>query len=84
VLSVQPPLFDSEPQCSRKLSKLLIERNKEKQCVQATLLDLCVVSLAFLSEFLKEYAGELGVVERDRKFQIPAFVWAFVFGLLLQ
>jgi len=23
---------------------------------------------------------KLGVVERDRKLQIPAFVWAFVFG----
>jgi len=30
----------------------------------------------FPSEFLKE----LGVVERDRKLQIPAFVWSFVFG----
>ncbi len=34
----------------------------------------------FPSEFLEEYAKELGVVERDRKLQIPAFVWAFVFG----
>jgi len=34
----------------------------------------------FPSEFLEEYAEELGVVERDRKLQIPAFVWAFVFG----
>jgi putative transposase len=34
----------------------------------------------FPSEFLKEHAEELGVVERDRKLQIPAFVWAFVFG----
>ena len=32
------------------------------------------------SEFLEEHAEELGVVERDRKLQIPAFVWAFVFG----
>jgi len=34
----------------------------------------------FPSEFLQEHAEELGVVERDRKLQIPAFVWAFVFG----
>jgi len=33
----------------------------------------------FPSEFLEEHAEELGVVERDRKLQIP-FVWAFVFG----
>ncbi|MDL0126087.1 IS4 family transposase, partial [Halobacterium salinarum] len=32
------------------------------------------------SEFLEEHAEELGVVERDRKLQIPVFVWAFVFG----
>ena len=30
----------------------------------------------FPSEFLEEYAEELGVIERDRKLQIPAFVWA--------
>lgn len=35
----------------------------------------------FFSEFLEEYAEELGVVEHDRKLQILAFVWAFVFGL---
>ncbi len=34
----------------------------------------------FPSEFLEEHAEELGVVERYRKLQIPAFVWAFVFG----
>jgi putative transposase len=34
----------------------------------------------FPSEFLEEHAEELGVVERDRKLQIPVFVWAFVFG----
>ena len=34
----------------------------------------------FPSEFLEEHAEEIGVVERDRKLQIPAFVWAFVFG----
>jgi len=34
----------------------------------------------FPSEFLEEHAEKLGVVERDRKLQIPAFVWAFVFG----
>ena len=34
----------------------------------------------FPSEFLEEHAEGLGVVERDRKLQIPAFVWAFVFG----
>ncbi len=37
----------------------------------------------FPSEFLEEHAGELGVIERDRKLQIPALVWAFVFGLPL-
>jgi len=35
----------------------------------------------FPSEFLEEHAEELGVVERDRKLQMPAFVWAFVFGV---
>ena len=34
----------------------------------------------FPSEFLEEHVEELGVVERDRKLQIPAFVWTFVFG----
>lgn len=34
----------------------------------------------FPSEFLEEHAEELGVVEREGKLQIPAFVWAFVFG----
>jgi IS4 transposase len=29
---------------------------------------------------LEEHAEELGVVERDSKLQIPAFVWSFVFG----
>jgi len=35
----------------------------------------------FPSEFLKGHAEGLGVVERDRKLQIPAFVSAFVFDL---
>jgi len=34
----------------------------------------------FPSEFLEEYTEELGVVERDRKLQIPASIRAFVFG----
>ncbi len=34
---------------------------------------MCRLTTLFPSEFL-------GVVERDRKLQIPAFVWAFVFG----
>ena len=34
----------------------------------------------FPYKFPQEHAEELGVVERDRKLQIPAFVWAFVFG----
>ena len=34
----------------------------------------------FPSEFLEEHAEELGVVERDRKTQMPALVWSFVFG----
>ncbi|TKX42594.1 IS4 family transposase [Halorubrum sp. SD690R] len=38
------------------------------------------LTILFPSEFLEEHAEELGVVERDRKLQIPAFVWAFVFG----
>jgi putative transposase len=29
---------------------------------------------------LEEHAEELDVVERDGKLQIPALVWAFVFG----
>ena len=29
---------------------------------------------------LEEHAEELGVIERDSKLQIPALVWAFVFG----
>lgn len=33
-----------------------------------------------LSEFLKEHTEKLGVVERDRKPQISAFIWVFVFG----
>ena len=32
------------------------------------------------STMLEEHAEELGVVERDGKLQIPALVWAFVFG----
>ena len=34
----------------------------------------------FPSDLLEEHAEELGVVERDRKLQMPAFVWSFVFG----
>ena len=34
----------------------------------------------FPSEFLEEHAEELGVVERNRKTQMPALVWSFVFG----
>lgn len=34
----------------------------------------------FPSEFLEEHTEELGVIERDRKLQISAFVWSFVFG----
>jgi len=34
----------------------------------------------FPSTMLEEHAEELGVVERDSKLQIPALVWAFVFG----
>ncbi|WP_273836867.1 IS4 family transposase [Halococcus sp. PRR34] len=34
----------------------------------------------FPSTMLEEHAEELGVVERDGKLQIPALVWAFVFG----
>ncbi|AFO59142.1 putative ISH8 transposase [Natrinema sp. J7-2] len=42
------------------------------------------ITTLFPSEFLEEHAEELGVVERDRKLQIPAFVWAFVFGFRLR
>ena len=35
----------------------------------------------FLEEHAEEHAEDLGVIERDRKLQIPVFVWAFVFGL---
>jgi putative transposase len=41
---------------------------------------MCRLTTLFPSEFLEEHAEELGVVERDRKLQIPAFVWVFVFG----
>ena len=34
----------------------------------------------FPSTALEDHAESLGVVERDGKFQIPAMVWAFVFG----
>jgi len=43
-------------------------------------LELRRLSLHCFPEFLEEHAEELGVVERDRKLQIPAFIWAFVFG----
>ncbi|MFB6186496.1 MAG: IS4 family transposase, partial [Halobacteriaceae archaeon] len=34
----------------------------------------------FPSEFLEEHAEELGVAERNRKAQMAALVWSFVFG----
>ena len=34
----------------------------------------------FPFEFLEEHAEELGVVERNRKTQMPALVWSSVFG----
>ena len=34
----------------------------------------------FPSTALKDHAEGLGVVERDSKFQVPAMVWALVFG----
>ncbi|ELY42650.1 transposase (ISH8) [Natronorubrum bangense JCM 10635] len=37
------------------------------------------ITILFPSKFLEEHADELGVVEHDRKLQIPAFVWSFVF-----
>jgi len=42
---------------------------------------MCRLTTLFSSELLEEHAEELGVVERDRKLQIPAFVWVFVFGI---
>ncbi|NLV12164.1 IS4 family transposase [Haloarcula argentinensis] len=36
----------------------------------------------FPSTMLEEHAEELGVVERDSKLQVPALVWAFVFGFV--
>jgi len=41
---------------------------------------MCRLTTLLPSEFLKGHAEEFGVVERDRKLQIPAFVWSFVFG----
>ena len=32
------------------------------------------------SEYLKEHAEELSVVECDRKLRIPVLVWSLVFG----
>jgi len=34
----------------------------------------------FPSELLEDRAEELGVVERDGKLQMYAFMWSFVFG----
>jgi putative transposase len=34
----------------------------------------------FPSTVLEDHAETVGVVERDSKIQIPALVWAFVFG----
>jgi hypothetical protein len=34
----------------------------------------------FPSELLEGHAEELGVVDRNRKTQMPALVWSFVFG----
>jgi putative transposase len=34
----------------------------------------------FPSTALEDHAETVGVVERDSKIQIPALVWAFVFG----
>ena len=34
----------------------------------------------FPSTALEDHADCLGVVERDSKIQIPALIWAFVFG----
>ena len=34
----------------------------------------------FPSTALEDHAEGLGVVERDSKFQVPAMVWALVFG----
>ena len=34
----------------------------------------------FPSTALEDYTEDLGVVERDSKFQIPEMVWALVFG----
>ena len=40
------------------------------------------LTILFPSEFLKEHAEELGVVERGGKLQIPILVWALVFGFV--
>ena len=45
---------------------------------------MCRLTTLFPSEYLEEHAEELGVVERDRKTQMPALVWAFVFGSRLR
>ena len=55
---------------------------RRRSCVQQNLLirDYASAHYTVPSEFLEEHAKELGVVKRDRDLQIPAFVWAFVFG----
>ncbi len=41
---------------------------------------MCRLTTLSPSEFLAEYAEELGVVKRESKFQIPVLVWVLVFG----
>ncbi|WP_257300621.1 IS4 family transposase [Haloarchaeobius sp. FL176] len=41
---------------------------------------MCRYTTLLPSEFLEEYAEELGVVERKGKLQVPVLVWALVFG----
>jgi len=74
--------LSKKPRDSGGLSRHLSEgMRKPSLCPTAPHLELCVGSLhCFPPSFLEEHAEELGVVERDRKLQIPAFVWAFVFG----
>ncbi|PSP79561.1 hypothetical protein BRC81_04975, partial [Halobacteriales archaeon QS_1_68_20] len=36
----------------------------------------------FPSTALEDHAEAVGVVERDSKFQVPAMVWALVFGFV--
>jgi putative transposase len=65
------------------LSLLIYTRNEEEKSVQDEASSTRIVNrltTLFSSPMLQEHAEEVGVVERDGKLQVPALVWAFVFG----